>query len=343
MPRTSVLTFVSLSTLLVAACSRGGPAGEPAGRGAGPLAVVRLALLGDTDGDGVGDFDDNCPWLANVDQADADGDFLGDACDSCPLLFWPDMVDSDGDGLGDACDPWTPHLFGNPVRSDVGTGGIWPNDSPGESAAVSGDGRYVAFATAAGNLVAGDTNERFDVFVHDRRTLQTVRVSVASDGSQGDGDSGFVVAIGGDGRTVVFDSYAALAPGGTTWSYDLYIHDRDPDGDGIFDEPGAIATHYVEVGWVWRLSLSDDGRHLVGGEQLYDRDIDNDGVFDEPGAAGLVGDYTYDAFVSDSGRFVVDAVSGDIVVVDRDPDGNGLFDEAGGTTTSPLGVSGWTG
>ena len=338
-PVALVLSVLAATSSLT--CQRDGQEGPSPASRFGTLAVARLALLGDSDDDGVADFDDDCPWLANADQADADGDFVGDACDPCPLFFWPDMMDSDGDGLGDACDPWTPHLFGNPVRSDVGTGGVWPAGDAGESTAVSGDGRFVAFSSTAGNLVDGDTNEVADVFVHDRQTLRTTRISVASDGSEGLADSGFLIAISGDGRTVLFDSLADLAPGGDPWSPNIYLHDRDPDGDGVFDEPGEIATHFINATWAWRLSLSGDGRHLISGDQLYDRDTDNDGVFDEPGAAGPVGDPLDDAFVSESGRFVVYSVAGDVTVLDRDPDADGLFDEVGGTTTSALGVSGW--
>jgi hypothetical protein len=58
----------------------------------------------DFDGDGIANADDNCPTIANADQADADGDGLGDACDPCP--FGPELhVDADGDGVDDACDP----------------------------------------------------------------------------------------------------------------------------------------------------------------------------------------------------------------------------------------------
>jgi hypothetical protein len=59
---------------------------------------------GDTDGDGVCNDTDNCPLIANADQADSDGDGVGDACDNCPLVANPNQADSDGDGVGDACD-----------------------------------------------------------------------------------------------------------------------------------------------------------------------------------------------------------------------------------------------
>jgi hypothetical protein len=59
----------------------------------------------DDDGDGLVNGDDNCPMVDNADQADEDGDNAGDACDNCAGLSNPDQVDSDDNGAGDACDP----------------------------------------------------------------------------------------------------------------------------------------------------------------------------------------------------------------------------------------------
>ena len=73
----------------------------------------------------------------------------------------------------------------------------------------------------ASNLVPGDTNDADDVFVHDRETGTTERVSVASAGNQGNGDSDDP-AISADGRYVAFQSFASnLVPGDTngTWGY----------------------------------------------------------------------------------------------------------------------------
>ena len=54
----------------------------------GPIEVDRITLnsfiLGEFDGDGVPDVDDNCPTVPNADQTDGDGDGVGDACDDCP-------------------------------------------------------------------------------------------------------------------------------------------------------------------------------------------------------------------------------------------------------------------
>jgi hypothetical protein len=58
----------------------------------------------DTDGDGIGDTRDNCPFTYNPDQFDWDGDGKGDACDNCRFEFNPGQEDSDGDGIGNACE-----------------------------------------------------------------------------------------------------------------------------------------------------------------------------------------------------------------------------------------------
>ncbi len=90
---------------------------------------------------------------------------------------------------------------------------------------VSADGRYIAFNSEASNLVPDDTNGMWDVFVHDRVTGQTTRVSVASDGAEGDGWSA-EPAISGDGRYVAFASGASnLVPNDWNASDDIFIHD----------------------------------------------------------------------------------------------------------------------
>jgi len=95
----------------------------------------------------------------------------------------------------------------------------------GSEPSISADGRYVAFTSYSNTLVAGDTNQAEDVFVRDRQTGVTTRVSVDSTGAQADNVSQ-EPSISGDGRYVVFSSYASnLVPGDTNRRSDIFLHD----------------------------------------------------------------------------------------------------------------------
>jgi len=98
------------------------------------------------------------------------------------------------------------------------------------SPAINNDGRYVAYMSYAPNLVPGDNNYKSDVFVYDRLTKNTTRVSVADNGKEGDQDSGNsfdLPSISGDGRYVVYSSDATnLVPGDTNTKDDIFVYDR---------------------------------------------------------------------------------------------------------------------
>ncbi len=126
-----------------------------------------------------------------------------------------------------------------------------PDGGGGEDAAPSSDACEIAFSSTAGDLVAGDTNARPDVFVYDRcsrSTLTTasqkhVRVSVSPAGNQANGPS-TTPSISANGRYVVFASKATnlaatKVPGG---HWQIYLRDRDADGNGVLDETGAHRT-----------------------------------------------------------------------------------------------------
>jgi hypothetical protein len=93
--------------------------------------------------------------------------------------------------------------------------------------AISGDGRFVAFDSTATNLVANDTNGLRDVFVHDRQTGITQRISVDSNGNQALGGGSGSADISSDGRYVVFSSDATnLVAGDSNGQADVFLHDR---------------------------------------------------------------------------------------------------------------------
>ena len=114
---------------------------------------------------------------------------------------------------------------------------------------ITADGRYVVFHSLAPNLVPDDTNRSGDVFLHDRLTGETTRVSVSSTGQEGNGHSGSC-GISSDGRYVVFASAATnFSPGDLAGlgydGCDVFVHDR--------------RTHQTTCA-----SLSRSGEHVPG-------------------------------------------------------------------------------
>ncbi len=85
------------------------------------------------------------------------------------------------------------------------------------------NGRFVAFESLASNLVPGDTNSGWDVFVHDLKTITTTLVSVDSAGAEGNGES-LHPSISGNGRYVAFQSDATnLVPDDTNGEGDIFV------------------------------------------------------------------------------------------------------------------------
>lgn len=126
--------------------------------------------------------------------------------------------------------------LGATTRVSVSTAGRESKEGYSSNSSISADGRYVAFMATANTLVEGDTNSCLpyssgnpsclDVFVHDRLTGVTERVSVSSAGKQADDSSGWP-AISGNGRHVAFFSLASnLVPGDTNGQWDVFVHDR---------------------------------------------------------------------------------------------------------------------
>jgi Tol biopolymer transport system component len=127
---------------------------------------------------------------------------------------------------------------------------------------ISGDGRYVAFESDSTTLVAGDTNARTDIFVKDRTTNATTRVSVATGGVQANNRS-TNPKISGDGRYVVFASLASnLVSGDTNGTEDAFLHDRQT---GITERVSLNSSEQQAASPCWSRhpAVSDDGRFIA--------------------------------------------------------------------------------
>ncbi|MCR4274424.1 MAG: hypothetical protein NUW02_00010 [Candidatus Campbellbacteria bacterium] len=212
---------------------------------------------------------------------------------------------------------------------------------------ISDDGRYVAFASDATNLVAVDTNAVSDIFVYDR-TLDTIeRVSVTDAGVQGNSYSAESPTISSDGRYVAFDSDATnLVAGDTNVNTDIFVYDRDLntiERVSVTDAgvEGNSASYYPGISPDGRyVAFASDATNLVAGDTggfrdifVYDRTlntIERMSVTDAGvqgnaisqsnlGAPSISSDGQYVAFYSSATNLVVGDTNGqiDVFVYDR--------------------------
>jgi tricorn protease-like protein len=230
---------------------------------------------------------------------------------------------------------------GQTTRVSVNSGGV-QGDGGSYDPSISSDGRFVVFSSEARNIVPGDTNVKADIFVHDRQTGLTTRVSVDSGGVQGDWDS-FEASVSSDGRFVAFESFASnLVRGDTNGTWDVFVHDRQTgqtmrasvDSRGIQGINGSFSP-----------AISSDGRfvgfetsasNLVPGDTngledvfVHDRQtgqttrvsVDSGGVQGDNGSANasISSDGRFVAFASDASNLVPGDTNGleDVFVHDR--------------------------
>jgi Tol biopolymer transport system component len=156
---------------------------------------------------------------------------------------------------------------------------------------ISADGRYVAFSSAADNLVANDTNAACDVFVRDLQEGTTERVSIDSSGEQANGDSWYP-SISADGRYVAFHSGPDdLAGHDPNERYDVYVRD-------------------LQAGTTERVSVDSSGNPINGGS--YNASISADGryvSFSTDGIDIVLGDNSGGVFVHDLQKGTTEKVS----------------------------------
>ena len=186
----------------------------------------------------------------------ADGRYIAFASDATNL------VSSDTNALRDIF--LHDRTGGTTTRVSVATGGTQATGGDSRTPSLSSDGRYIAFASSATNLASGDTNGVSDIFVHDRTTTTTQRISVSTSGTEAVDPSatGFKLgsinpSISSTGRYVAFASLANNLTAGDSAgqkqnldandALDVFVRDRDVSASGTYDTSGNVATTMVSV------------------------------------------------------------------------------------------------
>jgi Tol biopolymer transport system component len=233
---------------------------------------------------------------------------------------------------------------------------------------ISADGRFVAFPSQAPNLVPGDSNGAYDIFVHDRLLGTTERVSVDSAEVQANAGSSGIAYISGDGRFVAFDSPASnLVPGDTNAAADIFVRDRSL---GTTERVSVDSAEVQANGASGAPAISEDWRFVAfrsratnlvaddtnGGPfnlaDIFVRDrtlgvtvrvnVATSGAQANDGSAqvDISGDGRFVTFDSFASNLVPGDTNGvlDVFLRDRDTDADGIFDEPGAVSTARMSV-----
>ncbi|MAS95466.1 MAG: hypothetical protein CMO55_19880 [Verrucomicrobiales bacterium] len=209
---------------------------------------------------------------------------------------------------------------GTTERVSISTGSV-EAEFDCENPAISFDGRYVAFDSSSTNLVGGDSNMKFDVFLRDRDMNTTVLVSVDSDENQGNNDSADP-SISDDGNFVAF----------TSSSSDL---SEEQDDNVVSD----IFVRDVAGGTTERVSVSSSGVQADGGSAQPDISANGRYVAFESASTTLVSGFA-DGTITDV--YLHDTLSGRTRAISRTPAGGQSADMGAESTAAAASDIGFT-
>jgi Tol biopolymer transport system component len=251
-----------------------------------------------------------------------------------------DLVANDANGLSDVFvrDMKT----GTTTLVSVNAAGTGGGNGFSSDPSISADGRRVAFVSAASDLVAGDTNGKYDVFVRDLKKGTTTLVSVNKAGTGGGDGDALHTSISGNGRYVAFSSVASdLVANDTNGKYDVFVRDLKK-GTTTLVSVNAAGTGTADGNSI-HPSISANGR-LVAFESNAEDLVGNDSngfadvfvrdlvkgvttLVSANGGGTASGDETSSApAISGNGRFVAFASEATDLVANDVVDTNGVND-----------------
>jgi Tol biopolymer transport system component/beta-lactamase regulating signal transducer with metallopeptidase domain len=230
---------------------------------------IRDRKEGRTEAVSINNRGEYCDTGARHPSLSADGRFVAFTSDASNLVETGSSEMSDifvRDRLRKITERVSVGPRGETAEVDFPSGQPTGSDYP----AVSADGRFVAFASLASNLVPGDTNHKWDIFVRDRELGRTERISVNRKGREANGDSASPfgynpelsnLAISPEGRFVVFTSRASnLVPNDTNDAPDIFLRDRKT---GTTELVSLDVKGRQWAGGAYHPALSDDGRFIA--------------------------------------------------------------------------------
>lgn len=205
----NIVAFASVATNLVSGDTNGAPDIFIRNRAAGT--TIRINGMG-------GAQPNNASFNPSVS---GDGKFVAFRSNASNL------IPNDTNGVGDI---FVYNIANGTIErvseSSEGTQGNFPSDRP----SINENGRFISFYSDATTLVYQDTNGSGDIFLHDRNTEITTRVSVrAANGGQGSGPSGQISAISDNGSVIAWESFQAnIVSNDTNASSDVFVSEAGP-------------------------------------------------------------------------------------------------------------------
>ncbi|MCA9958935.1 MAG: carboxypeptidase regulatory-like domain-containing protein [Anaerolineales bacterium] len=250
--------------------------------------------------------------------ADADGDSYNPAISpDCRFI----VFESDATNLvpGDTNNVSDIFLYDRDLsameRVSVATGGGQAN-GPSFYPAISGNGRFVAFASLAQNLVITDTNLFLDIYVHDRETTTTELITVGYDGTASSASS-YYPAISYDGRFITFYADGGnLIPGDGPFA-DVFLYDRQTSSmtrvsNGLGGGEANGSSFLPDISGDGRfLSFTSEASDLVEGDNngrydvfLFDQETESMTLLSNNAAGEPGNDHSLVPFLSIDGRYL---------------------------------------